>query len=307
MRRAVTGGSDRFVLRRPRRRWPNRLRALGAAFLLTTAGVLFAAAPAHASSSISVSSSTVAAGDTFTISFTGTSDFARRDAGFNFYAGANPPALGTLDTFTTIESCTGNTGPCVNQPSLGPRVPLGDLNAGDPFSGSITLRINPGTPAGTFLLRYQLFSTPDGGEATENGPIISVTVPPSADLGVSLTARPHLGLLVPYLSYTATLRNTGPSAVTSATLTAVLPAGRTATRLSPGCTSSPGSVTCTYGAIADGGNAVSTFRLPMSVLALGRVDVTATRTASAPGDPNAANDSASAGCRVISVFLATCP
>ncbi|MEU1193959.1 hypothetical protein [Streptomyces sp. NPDC005859] len=298
--------SARFLLRRPRRR-PNRLRALGAAFLLVMAGVLLAVTPAHAASSISVSSTTVAAGNTFTISFTGTSDSDRTDAGFNFYAGANPTALGTLDTFTTIESCTGNTSPCINQPSLGPRVPLGDLNAGDPFSGSITLRINPGTPAGTFLLRYQLYGTTSGGEATQIGPTITVTVPPSADLGVSLTARPHLGILVPYLSYTATTSNTGPDAVTSATLTAALPAGKTATNLSPGCTSSPGSVTCTYGAIANGGNAVSRFRLPMSVLALGQVNVTATRTASTPSDPNAANDSASATCTVISIILVTCP
>ncbi|MFF3937464.1 hypothetical protein [Streptomyces phaeofaciens] len=134
-----------------------------------------------------------------------------------------------------------------------------------------------------------------------------VTTREREDLGVSLTAQPHLGILVPYLAYTATTSNTGPSAVVSATLTAALPAGKTATNLSSGCTSSPGSVTCTYGAIANGGRAVSTFRLPLSVLTLGQVNVTATRTASAPSDPNAANDSDSATCAGVSIILVTCP
>ncbi|WP_439676765.1 hypothetical protein [Embleya sp. MST-111070] len=131
--------------------------------------------------------------------------------------------------------------------------------------------------------------------------------PANADIAVSLTAQPHLGILVPYLSYTVTAHNNGPGAVTSATLTATLPAGKTATNPSPGCTSAPGSVTCTYGAIANGASAVSTFRLPIGLLTIGQVTVTATRTASAPTDNNAANDHASRTCTVVSIILATCP
>ncbi|MFJ3089381.1 hypothetical protein [Streptomyces sp. NPDC086838] len=37
---------------------------------------------------------------------------------------------------------------------------------------------------------------------------------------------------------------------------------------------------------------------------IGPVVVTATRTASAPGDPNAANDTAGAACTVLSIALA---
>ncbi|MFI6503650.1 hypothetical protein [Nonomuraea typhae] len=128
----------------------------------------------------------------------------------------------------------------------------------------------------------------------------------NADVDVDLVARPRLGLLVPYLSYTMTARNTGPGLLTSATLTAALPPGRTATGLSPGCTSVPGSVTCVYGAIAAGGSADSGFRLPLGLLSLGNVTVTAGRTASAPADPNPANDGASASCTVVTVILATC-
>jgi len=131
--------------------------------------------------------------------------------------------------------------------------------------------------------------------------------PPQGDIDVDLAAAPHLGILVPYLKYTVTASNTGPGNVTSATLTVSLPAGRTATNLSAGCTSSPGSVTCTYGSIADGASATSTFRLPIGLLNIGHVNVTATRTASAPTDPDPANDSDSSTCTVVSILLATCP
>ncbi|WP_026249028.1 DUF11 domain-containing protein [Streptomyces sp. LaPpAH-108] len=287
--------------RRPRR--SARVWTLCVAFLLAVTGMQFLLAPAHAVSSVSVSSTTVAAGETFTIHFTGTADTPRSGAGENFYAGST--ALGSLDAFTTIESCTGNTGPCTEVAGYGPRVPLGDLQGGEAFSGSITLRVDPQTPAGTFVLRYQLYA--NGGEATADGPTITVTnTPAEADLEVRLSAQPHLGILVPYLSYTLTTRNHGPGTATAVTLTATLPAGKTATNLSTGCTAAPGRVTCTYESIAGGAGTVSTFRLPIGLLALGPVNVTAARTSSSPSDPNAANDRAGATCTVLSVALATC-
>ncbi|WP_406510602.1 beta-propeller fold lactonase family protein [Streptomyces sp. NBC_00212] len=129
----------------------------------------------------------------------------------------------------------------------------------------------------------------------------------AADLAVSVTAQPHLGILVPYLTFTLTAHNTGPSAVSSATITASLPPGASATNLSAGCTTTSGTVTCTYGAIANGASTAKSFRIPLNLLSLGQVKVTAVRTASAPHDPNPANDTASATCTVVSVILATCP
>ncbi|MFE9460929.1 hypothetical protein [Streptomyces californicus] len=289
---------------RPRRpRGPARVRALMTAFLFAVTGLQFLAAPAHAISHISVSSTTVAAGETLTVDFNGTADTPRTGAGENFYSGSTD--LGTLDTFTTIVSCTGNTAPCHEVDGLGPRVPLGDLDGGEAFSGSITLRIDPETPAGTFVLRYQLYA--DGGEATADGPVITVTnTPAEADLAVDLSARPQFGVLVPALSYTLSTRNHGPEDATDVTVTATLPAGRTATDLSAGCTSAPGTVTCVHQDIAEGAEAVSTFRLPVQLLDFGTVAVTATRTASSPDDPNPANDTSAATCSVISIALAHC-
>ncbi|MCX4446328.1 DUF11 domain-containing protein [Streptomyces sp. NBC_01789] len=170
---------------------------------------------------------------------------------------------------------------------------------------TFTIDVDPETPAGTFVLRYQLYA--EGGEATADGPTITVTnTPREADLDVRLSAQPRVGILVPYLSYTLDTRNNGPEDATSVTVTATLPAGRTATNLSTGCTSAPGTVTCAYGSIAEGAGAVSTFRLPIGLLDIGPVHVTAARTASAPDDPNAANDTSGVGCTVLSIALANC-
>ncbi|WP_031161958.1 IPT/TIG domain-containing protein [Streptosporangium roseum] len=128
----------------------------------------------------------------------------------------------------------------------------------------------------------------------------------AADIDVNLGAQPHLGILVPSLAYTLTAHNTGPDPVTSATLTATLPPGKSATNLAAGCTTAPGTVTCTYGTIASGASTSKTFRLPLNLLSLGQVTVTGTRTTSAPADPDPANDNASATCTVISIVLATC-
>ncbi|WP_180357032.1 DUF11 domain-containing protein [Streptomyces sp. TLI_146] len=144
------------------------------------------------------------------------------------------------------------------------------------------------------------------GVRSGDGSVTLTYTPAAADIDVHLTARPQLGILVPYLRYTLTADNTGPDAAVSATITASLPRGTTATGLSAGCTTNPGTVTCTYEAIASGAGTAKSFDVPLHLLSLGRVSVTATRTASTPTDPNAANDSATANCTVISILLATC-
>ncbi|WP_268248413.1 glycine-rich protein [Streptomyces melanogenes] len=152
-------------------------------------------------------------------------------------------------------------------------------------------------PAGT------VFHT---GVRSGDGSVSITYTPAAADIDVHVTARPQLGILVPYLRYTLTANNTGPDTAVSATITASLPRGLSATGLPAGCTTSAGTVTCTFEAIASGAGAAKSFDIPLHLLSLGRVSVSATRTASTPTDPNAANDSATADCTVISILLATC-
>jgi YVTN family beta-propeller protein len=126
-----------------------------------------------------------------------------------------------------------------------------------------------------------------------------------ADISVGVSAQ-FLNILSPALQFTLTATNNGPDPVSSATLTASIPAGVTATNLSSGCTQSGASIACTFGAIAIGASAQKSFSLPTALLTIGTVGVTATRTASTPSDPNPANDTGSDSCLVVSIILAIC-
>jgi hypothetical protein len=174
-----------------------------------------------------------------------------------------------------------------------------------PEPRTITATVLP-TATGTVIAdtaRYGMGPVPLARDSTTT----EIIAGGSSDIDVNVTAQPHLGILVPYLTYTLTAHNTGPSAVTSATLTASLPPGASATNLSAGCTTTTGTVTCTYGAIANGASTAKSFRVPLHLLSLGHVSVTGVRTTSAPTDPNPANDTDTATCTVISIVLATCP
>jgi hypothetical protein len=274
------------------------VRALAAAFLLAIAsGLFFLAAPAHADAVIQVADSadpvTVNTPYTYTVTVP---VISQPDYTFTLNIGGGPAATITNATLSDPSAS------CV---PLNPTFFSCGSNNSSAASLQATFTVLP-TATGTISARAN-YSTGGGGVTGSDSEDTTITAPASADIGVNLGAQPHLGILVPYLRYTATLTNNGPGAVTAATLTATLPSGKTATNLSSGCTSTPGQVTCTYGAIANGANAVSTFNLPIGLLNIGQVNVTATRTASTPADNNAANDSDTATCTVVSVVLATCP
>lgn len=269
-----------------------RLQTVLAAFLLAVAGVLFTVTPAHADQFVTVTDSVnpvpVNTPYTYTATYTGLRDVS--DATISL-SGAAATITGVTSTNFDLlcQVATSTTVSCNGQP--------GGIN-----NGSVTLTVLP-TAAGTVTAEALFNDCCVLGTDTET---TTIAAPAAADIGVKVAAQPHLGILVPSLRYTATVTNNGPGAVTAVTLTVTLPAGKTATSLSTGCTSSPGTVTCTYGAIANGAHATSAFNLPIGILNIGQVNVTATRTASTPTDNNAANNSDSATCTVISIILATC-
>ncbi|WP_439673435.1 hypothetical protein [Embleya sp. MST-111070] len=275
----------------PPRRW-GRLRILAAAFLLAAAGVVATVTPAHADAYVTITDSAdpvpVGTPYTYTVAYTGLRNVT--DASITLTgATATVTAVTSSNPDLDCVATTGTTVACDGQ--------TGGIN-----NGTVTVTVLP-TAAGTVTANAFFNDCCVIGTDSENTTVTAA----NADLGVSVAALPHLGILVPYLSYTVTAHNNGPGDVTAATLTATLPAGKTATNLSTGCTSIPGTVTCTYGAITNGASATSTFRLPIGILSLGHVTVAATRTASTPTDNNAANDSATATCTVVSIVLATCP
>ena len=129
----------------------------------------------------------------------------------------------------------------------------------------------------------------------------------SADLGVKLTANPA-GLLVHEVTFTATVTNNGPGAATSATVKFSYAKGFVSPT-APGCTvdSAARTATCQLGAIANGASVSKSLKVTVGLLAIsGSMPVTATRTASAPTDTNAGNDSGTVTCSALTSLLVSC-
>ncbi|MGW8566970.1 hypothetical protein [Isoptericola sp. NPDC055881] len=98
--------------------------------------------------------------------------------------------------------------------------------------------------------------------------------------------------------------------VDSATIVVDLPVQVTSVSgLPAGCTyaASTDDVTCTTGAIAHGDEFAGSFNANLGLLSIGQLPATATRTTSAPTDPDATNDTASANCSVLTSLLVSCP
>jgi uncharacterized repeat protein (TIGR01451 family) len=152
-------------------------------------------------------------------------------------------------------------------------------------------------------LRGQLFGT-NYATSPVDGPTLTVNA--RADIAVGLTGAPHKnGLLGLSLDFTVTVTNNGPATVRSATVTATVPRGLLASSTS--CATSSGGAVCSFGTVPVGGWATATFSVPAGLLDIGLpFRFTVRRTASAPTDPNPANDSASTTCTVVSVLLASC-
>ena len=136
-----------------------------------------------------------------------------------------------------------------------------------------------------------------------------VPEPPAdeADLAVSLSAAAVL--LQPRINYTVGVTNTGPDALSSATIVTAVPSTTTSvTNLGP-CSynGTLKQVSCPVGALAASGNTSFTFRANISGLTIGLpLNAGAQRTASSPNDPNPANDFDSANCLVITGLIILC-
>jgi YVTN family beta-propeller protein len=148
-------------------------------------------------------------------------------------------------------------------------------------------------------------TVPGNGEPTS---VAIGTVPvTNADLSVALTGTPH-GLLPHTVTFAATLTNHGPAAVSTATVRLSYPTGFVSPS-APGCTVNPTArtVTCAVGPLAAGASTTKPITLTIGLLTLGLyLNVTATRTASTPADPNAANDSSTDTCQAITTLLVSC-
>jgi uncharacterized repeat protein (TIGR01451 family) len=112
----------------------------------------------------------------------------------------------------------------------------------------------------------------------------------SADLSVSVAA-PQTATEAQNLSYTITVKNSGPAGATGVTVVDTLPAGVNFVSATGGVTPSNGAVTFSVGALAAG--ATTTLTLVVQPTTTGTIQDTATVSGDQP-DPNSSNNTSSA-------------
>lgn len=272
-------------------------------FALVAAGATaLSVAPAAAappSSSADVSPATVAQGQTFTVTeqIYNPQDFTVTFAKAALYS--TPQAITDV---ADLVSCTGTTSDCFVFGSSF-RAPFGDLPAGESRTVTFTLRAKEDVNPGTVTLQTQ-FVGDNYAFDTLGGPELTVTgTPKAADVGVSLTASAR----GTQITYKITATNSGPADASGVQLSSTYAAGLNYAG-STACSrvGSTREVTCAIPALPSGASTTVSFTTSAGLLTLGSLTTTATRQASTPADPNAANDKASVTCHALTGLLISC-
>ncbi len=286
------------------RSW-RRTTILSSVAALATA--FFAIAPAaqaaEPSSAVTVSTTNVVPGQTFTVTQTIHND---RDFTVTFAKGAiygNPTAITDV---VDVVSCTNTTAVGCFQAGSSYRAAFGDLEAGGTKTTVWTLRVKDTAAPGQFTLQHQFVGDNYSFDILD-GPVITVGQQSTqADVKVALAATGHGGLNA-RIDYTVTVTNNGPSAATGIRVVATYPSGLSYAS-GTGCArvGTTRSVNCDVASLASGASATAKFSVNGGLLALGSYTTTAVRTASSPTDPNPANDSASKTCSALTGLIVTC-
>lgn len=212
---------------------------------------------------------------------------------------------GTSCGFSTANGSLSNANPLLD--------PAGLQNNGGPTK---TIALLPGSPAvdaipasisgcGTSVTSDQRGISRPQGAGCDIGAF--ELKPQGADLSIGQSAAPSAVLSGDRLTYTLTVANNGPQTATGVTVSDQLPAtvhfnslGSTAGSCTRSSTTNPkpkdGSVACSLGTLASGARA--TIAVVVTVTAPGTITNTAT-VAGDQGDPNPANNSATARTTVI--------
>ena len=261
-----------------------------------------AAEAAPPSSAVDVSPTTVLPGQTFTVSET-----IYNDRDFTI-AGAKPSIYGSptaIADVVDIVSCTGSTVPCF-QVGSSYRGAVGDLAPGGTATVVFTLRVKDTAAPGQFTLQHQFVGDNYAFE-TFDGPVITIGEPSTvADVGVALAAVGHGGLGA-RIDYTVTVSNSGPATATGIRVVATYPSNLQFGSAT-GCArvGTTRTLNCDVASLAPGATATAKFSATSGLLTIGSFTATAQRTASSPGDPQAANDTASKTCSALTGLIVTC-
>ncbi|MFL6123762.1 hypothetical protein [Actinophytocola sp.] len=278
------------------RRWLSAVVGVGMA-LVAAPSVALAAPPDP--SSVAVSATALAPGQTFTVSVDlfNPTDFTVVSAKAQLRT-LEVPAVDLFD----LVACTGTTVDCFPLGSSF-RGPVGDLGPGQERTVVFTFRVKDTVAAGNYTLEHTLVGD-NFAFAPATGPVLTIA-PRAADLAVSLDASSR-GLLTSQVTYTVAVTNHGPGGASSARVSGTYVAGFSWAG-GHGCVRTTGrNVQCDFSAIPVGGTASASFSVDAGLLALGSFSTSVSRTSSTPSDPNSGNDSASRSCTALTGLIVRC-
>lgn len=290
--------------------------------LAAAASVVLVAIPAsaHPVLHITANKTTVVAGDTLTLTISGTSNGNYTGARIEVFS-STPSTGGTtgnLTAFTSSPTCGGSPGAvtCTENPAARYRIGNITLTNNQAFSYTLTVTVDAGTLPGTFTSKAQFYKSDNTTDGPTTGPLITVTAPPppTADLSIVLYGSTNSPLAGTFELSTG-VDNLGPATVNAHVTYTV---SQTAAILSnPGDPADANGFTCTGAGTTlncDRANyAPNTARnihptWTVSLLSIGQFTITATITSNTPGfiDPVPANNTLSVTCNVLTPLIVTC-
>jgi hypothetical protein len=300
---------------RQRSRWP---RLLAVPIALATAGVLLVAAPAsaHPVLHISATPTTVVAGQTVTLTISGTSNGNYTNARIEVFS-STPSSGGTtgdITAFSSSPTCGGSPGTvtCTENPSSRYRIGNINLTNNQAFSYTVTFTIDEETAAGTFTSKAQFYKSDNTTDGPTTGPLITVVEPTDFSVAVAYAQG---GLLTNRLNVDWAVTNEGPGSATAATVqTTISTTGSTTVQsyndafFTFSCAYGSGTVVgnCSLATVplAPGEDGRITSSYALNLLATG--SITLTTTVTSPTDTNPANNSASTTCSFVLGIISSC-
>lgn len=278
-------------------------KLIRAALVTAVVGATLAAVPMTAdavppTSAIEVNTTSVARGQTFTVTQTvyNDRDFTITGGKAGLYAKET-----SLPAMVELVSCPG----AYACDTLGTSVRGGvaDVPPGESRTVVFTLRVKTDAPLGTITLQHQFIGENYAFEVFD-GPALTILQQP-ADVAVTMTAAVKM-VTTARITYTISVKNNGPDPATDIRVVATGP-GATAYYAST-CTrvGTTRSVNCDIPSLASGTTVTRTLTVNTGMLTAGVLTATAQRTASSPSDPVAANDKATRTCTAVTGLIVRC-
>jgi len=293
---------------RPRRSLRRTLASTATIALAAAAICVAVAAPAsaHPVLHISASPTTVTAGNTVTLTISGTSNGNYTNARIEVFAStpSSGATTGSLTSFTSSPSCGGSPG-TVTCAEITNRYKIGNINLtnNQAFSYTVTFTVDSATAAGTFTSNAQFYKSDNTTDGPTTGPLITVT-PATSDLALSKAGTDSDGQT---RFFDFDVVNNGAAATTTplAYSATVTPAGLFADYDSACGSGSGQNFSCNLSdtfAPSDTGSYDVFYGY--SLLALGNYTVTITMLP--PNDSNTANNTVVWNCTALTGLIVTC-